>query len=346
MLLSRSVKVIRRVVLATAAMLVLASGCSSSPAAKPRVVHPPTGVLRLGYMTGLADAPVLAGLQMGYLGANLGEVTLQAVPFQSAVAEQQALAQGELDAAYIDPVAAVAAWQATQGGIKIIAGAASGGAQLVVRAGITSPRQLAHAVVAAPAGTAQQAALKWWLKQHDIPGPGPGNVTMTAAYAASALRSGGLSAAWEPAPADAQLAAAGGHVLLDEASLWPGGRFPTAVLAVTRKFQSGHAAAVSLLLRGQIQAEQMLATDKTVAQAAVARQIAAEAAPAPSPKVLSQAFHQLQFTNDPMVGLVQAEAQHAAAVGLLAPATGLRGLFDLGPLNLLLKSTGLQQVPG
>ncbi len=47
---------------------------------------------------------------------------------------------------------------------------------------------------------------------------------MSAAYLESALKSGRLDAAWEPAPLDAQITAAGGRVLVNEASLWPRGR--------------------------------------------------------------------------------------------------------------------------
>lgn len=275
------------VLFGVAVAIVLVAGCSSP--AKPKPPPPPTGVLRLGYTTTMADAPVLAGLRLGYFSVDLGEVTLQAVPFPDTAAEAQALQRGQLDAAYLDPMAAVAVWQAAHGGIKIISGVASGGAELVVRHGITSPRQLADAVIAAPAASAQEVALDWWLKQHNVPRRGSSDVTMTGAYLAAALKSGRLAGAWEPAPLDAQLTAAGGHVLVDEASLWPGGRFPTAVLVVTTGFLARHAAAVQLLLRSHIQSEQLTVTDKTAAEAAVGRELASAGSAVPGP-VLAQAW--------------------------------------------------------
>ncbi|HZR54355.1 MAG TPA: ABC transporter substrate-binding protein [Streptosporangiaceae bacterium] len=333
-------------VIVTAAIAVLATGCSS-PRAKPAPPPPPTGVLRLGFTADLADAPALAGLQLGYFAADLGQVTLDPVPFTSTLAEAQALRRGELDAAYLDPMAAVAVWQADQdGGLKIVAGTASGGAELVTRPGITSARQLAHARVAAPAGSAQEVALDWWLRQNSVPDTGPGNATMSAAYLSSALRSGRLDAAWEPAPLDAEITAAGGHVLVNEASLWPSGQFATAVLVVTTSFLTRHAAAVGLLLRGQVRAEEFAATDKTGAAAAANREIAVTAGPALPPAVLAQAFAQLEFTNDPLTTTILAEAQHGAAAGLLNQVTSLDGLFDLQPLNVLLKASGLRQVTG
>ena len=320
---------------------VLAAGCSSPSKPKP----PPalTGVLRLGYTTTLADAPVLAGLRLGYYATELGGVTLQAVPFPDTAAETRALQRGQLDVAYLDPMATVGLWQAGHGGIKIIAGVASGGAELVVKRGITSPKQLAGAVVVAPAASAQEVALDWWLRQHNVAKRGAGNVTMSGTALESALKSGRVAGAWEPAPLDAQMTAAGGHVLVDEASLWPGGRFSTAVLAVTTGFLARHAAAVGLLLRGHIQSEQLAVTNRTAAEAAVGRELAVAGAAVPK-QALTQGFAQMQFTFDPIATSVRAEAQHASVAGLLGPVTSLDGLFDLGPLNILLKSSGLRPV--
>jgi hypothetical protein len=53
------------------------------------------------------------------------------VPYPSPAAEATALAHGQITAAWIDPVAAITAWQATRGHIRIIAGAASGTSQLI-----------------------------------------------------------------------------------------------------------------------------------------------------------------------------------------------------------------------
>jgi NitT/TauT family transport system substrate-binding protein len=238
----------------------------------------------------------------------------------------------------------VALWQLGRPGLKIMAGVASGGAELVVRPGITSARQLAHARVAAPAGSAQEVALDYWLRQNGIAGAGPGSETMTAAYLAGALKSGRLAGAWEPAPVDAEMAAAGGHVLVDEASLWPGGRFATSVLVVTDTFLARHAAAVGLLLRAQVQAVQFTASDRTAAEHAVNLRLAATAGPALPSGVLDQAFGELRFSVDPLAVSILGEAQHAVVEGLLSPVSGLGGLFDLGPLNSLLKASGLHPV--
>jgi hypothetical protein len=42
---------------------------------------------------------------------------------------------------------------------------------------------------------------------------------------------------------------------------------------------------------------------------------------------------------------VLARARHAAAAGLLKPFPSLTALFDLGPLNQLLRTSGQAQIP-
>lgn len=327
------------------AAVLLVLGCSAGRSRPAAAV--PTGALRLGYMTNLADAPAMVGLQRGFIGADLGEVSLHPVSFTSTAAEAQALAGGHLDAAYLDPVAAVGIWQAAaaRGGlIKIVAGAASGGAELVVRQGITSVRQLGHARVAAPVGGAQQTALEWWLKQNGLTKTAPGNVTMTGSYLVHALKTRRLGAAWEPAPLDAELVAAGGRVMVNEASLWPGGQFSTAVLVVTDKFLAAHAAAVKLLLRGQIQAEQYLAVARSQAQKVVREKLAAVQAPALPAAIVARGFAQTQFTVDPLAASILTEAQHAAVVHLIGPVQNIAGLIDLDPLDVVLKANGQRPI--
>lgn len=328
---------------AMAAMAAMAlAGCSSSASSTTQISE--TGTLRLGFTFNLADAPAMAGLQLGYFTAALPGVLVNPAPFASTTAEVAALEHGQLDAAYIDPVAAVAAFQAAPGLIKIIAGAASGGAELVVRAGITSARQLAGAPLAAPAGGAQQAALDTWLHQHGTGSPGAGRITMASSYLVKALQTGHLAGAWEPAPQDAQMVAAGGRVLVNEASLWPGGRFTTAVLVITIRYLAAHPAAVTGLLKAQIQAENQLTTAPGRAQAAVNTELATtQGARLPAP-VLAQSFAQITFTNDPQAGSILAETQHAAAAGLLKPVHDLAPLYDLGMLDTLLRAAGQRQV--
>ena len=160
------------------------------------------------------------------------------------------------------------------------------------------------------------------------------------------FRTGQVAGGWELAPFDAQMAVDGGHVLVNEAALWPGGRFATAVFAVTARFLSAHPGMVNALLRAHVQATDLLETDRTLAQAAAGTEFTdlfGHSLPGP---LLTASFAQITFTSDPLAETIMVEARHAAAAGQLKPAVSLAGLFDLGPLNTLLRAAGQVAVPG
>jgi NitT/TauT family transport system substrate-binding protein len=356
-----------------AAVALLAAGCTSSArpgagspgggtngtaggqgspghSASGRPVGPPgtqaSGVLRLGLEGNLADAAAMLGWQQGFFGQNLGRVTLQPMPYTSSAGEAAALQAGQLDAAYLDPVTALQLWQRSRGRlIKVIAGAASGGAELVVAPKVTTASQLSGLKLAEPAEAGQQAAASSWLTAHHL-------ATLAKAGAAVPLsgtgllqefRAGKIAGAWETPPLNVQLAVAGGHVLVDEASLWPGGTYPTAVMVVTQKFLAAKPGAVTGLLRGQVLADRYLSASPVSAQAALAQRLAAMGAPLPPP-VLARSFTQFSYTENPYPAALATEARHAAAAGLVKPAGNITGIFDLGPLNQVLKSAGQQEI--
>src|SRR5215217_4090841 len=91
--------------------------------------------LRLGYYANVTHAAALIGVQQGFLTDELGADTkLTTQVFNAGPDEVEALFAGGLDAAYIGPSPTINAYGQSDGdAIRIIAGAASGGAQLVVR---------------------------------------------------------------------------------------------------------------------------------------------------------------------------------------------------------------------
>ena len=339
-----------------AAVMLLAAGCSSSAGgssgsgsggASTAAKGPVT--LKLGFLANITHATALVGVQKGFFTKNLGSgVTLKLTPFSTGTEEATALLAGQLDAAYVGPNPAIKAWQTSSGKlIKIISGAASGGAALVVKKGISSVSQLKGQSLATPSlGNSQDVALRYWLKKHGLTttqtggGDVPIRPTTPNSAAALAFQSGQIAGGWEPAPYDAEMVAEGGHVLVNEASLWPKGQFVTTNLVVTQSFLGAHPSAVSGLLKGQIEANDFISQNKAAAEAAANAELTSVLGKGLKPAILSAAFAQIKFTDDPVASSLLADAQHAVAVGLLKPVSNLRGSYDLGPLNSLLQAAG------
>jgi NitT/TauT family transport system substrate-binding protein len=309
--------------------------------------------LRLGYLENITHATALVGIKQGYFTKNLGSgVTLKLTPFSTGTEEATALLAGQLDAAYVGPNPAIKAFQ-TSGGklIKVISGAASGGAALVVKSGITSASQLKGQKLATPSlGNTQDVALRYWLKQHSLTTTqaGGGDVPITPVTPNSAavdeFASGQIAGGWEPQPYAAEMVAAGGHVLVNEASLWPGGKFVTTQLVVLSSYLKDHPDVINGLLKGQIAATDFLNKDKAAAEQAANAQLATLTGKSLKPDILAETFKDITFTDDPIASSLLTDAQHATAVGLLDPISNLSTIFDLDPLNKLLSAAGEQTV--
>ncbi len=133
---------------------------------------------------------------------------------------------------YIGPNPAINAFAQSGGeAIRIVAGATSGGAALVVEPTITAPAQLQGSKLATPQrGNTQDVALRAWLAKNGLKSDleGGGDVSILPQPNAQTLetfRAGEIQGAWVPEPWATRLVLeGGGSVLVDERTLWPDGR--------------------------------------------------------------------------------------------------------------------------
>jgi NitT/TauT family transport system substrate-binding protein len=305
--------------------------------------------VRLGYLTNLTHASALVGVHNGYFAKALPKGdTLSTSTFNAGPAEVTALLSGALDAGYLGPNSAITAYTQSGGkGIRIISGATSGGAALVVDASITSPSQLKGKTIATPQlGNTQDVALRTWLTKEHLTYPGPeggsGEVTILPEDNATTLTSfkaGTIAGAWVPEPWVARMVAEGkGKVLVNEKSQWPGGRFSTTVLVVNSDFLAKEPGLVTDLLKGQIATNAFLNASPAKAQAAANTALAAITGKPLSAPELASAWSDLTFSNDPIASSIATDVRHAKAVGF--PSRSIGGIYDLGPLNSLLKAAG------
>jgi NitT/TauT family transport system substrate-binding protein len=333
------------------AALLLAAGCSSSSSSSVSSTgstgntDPTPVTVRLGFLTNVTHAPALVALKEGFFTSALGSAgTLKATAFSTGTEETTAVLAGQLDAAYVGPNPAINAWQKSGGSaIKIVSGAATGGASVVVTKGITSATQLKGKTLATPSlGNTQDVALRYWLKQNGIAttatGGGDAFIKPTTPNSAAVLefKSGQIAGGSEPAPYDIEMVKDGGTVLYTEPGV-------TTLLVVTQSFLSAHPAIVADLIKAQIQANNFIKSNPAAAQADVNAELAAYTGKALKPSIVAAAFKEITFTNDPDASSLTADASQAASLGLLKPVS-LSGIFDLTPLNQALAAAGQPQV--
>ncbi|MGX5714761.1 ABC transporter substrate-binding protein [Arthrobacter sp. MAHUQ-56] len=307
----------------------------------------PAAELKLGYFGNVTHAPALVGITKGFLQQALGSTKLSTETFNAGPAAIEALNAGAIDAAYIGPNPAINSFAKSQGqSVRVIAGAAAGGAQLVVRPGITSAAELKGKTLASPQlGGTQDVALRAWLSSQgyrtDVNGSGDVAINPTDnAQTLKLFQDGKLDGAWLPEPWASRLVLqAGAKVLVDEKDLWNGtgtgkpGEFPTTILIVNQKFAADHPDTVKALLKGNAASVAWLNSAPADEKAGVINSALQETAGAALPTdVLDRSLANITFTLDPLAGSYPKLLQDGVDAGTTKKAD-LNGLFDLRALN-------------
>ncbi|MEV5070119.1 ABC transporter substrate-binding protein [Microbacterium sp. LMI12-1-1.1] len=324
------------------------AGCASA-AADPGSgeTSAPVDEVRLGYFANVTHAPALVGLEEGLFEDALGDVDVTTQVFNAGPAAIEALSAGAIDATYIGPNPSINTFiQSGGASARIVAGAATGGAALVVREGIDSPDDLAGTTLASPQlGNTQDVALRKWLADEgfetDTSGGGDVQVTPTEnAQTLTLFQQGELDGAWLPEPWVSRLVLdAGAHVLQDEADLWEDGEFPTTVLLVRKEFLDEHPDVVAALLKGHEAAVQWIADNPDEAPAVINGAIEKETGKPLDDAVIERALEHVTFSVDPHADTFETLVENGIEAGTQKEGS-IEGLFDLRLLNKQLEAEG------
>ena len=337
-----------RALAASAAVLSLVAavaGCSRADSDETPVASTdkgPATELRLGYFPNVTHAAALVGLDKGLFSKELGSTKLVPTKFNAGPEAVGALLGGSLDASFIGSGPAINAYAKSKGeAVRLVAGTTSGGAQLVVKPTITKVEDLVGKTIVTPSlGNTQDVSLKKLLAEKGL----TGKVKVTNlenAQTLDAFKKGEVDGAWLPEPWSSRLVLdAGAKVLLDEAALWPAGKFPTTVLIVRTKFLQEHPQTVKALLTGLVAAIDSSNTDQAAAKTAVNAQLKELTGKALKPAVIDRAFSNIEITADPVASTFPQLAKDSVTAGIAKEAPDVSGFADFGPLNEVLAKAG------
>ncbi|MGP4111240.1 ABC transporter substrate-binding protein [Streptomyces sp. 4N509B] len=355
----------RRLLLAAAALLPLlaASACGYGSRAEadesttlPAGSGPAlsTDEVSIGYFANITHATAVVGLaEGGVIHQELGGTAATTQIFNAGPSAIEALNSGDVDLTFIGPNPTLNGWAQSGGeNLRIVAGAASGGASLVVNPDTVSGLDdLAGRTLASPQlGNTQDVALLNHLREsgfHVDPVDGSGDVTVLRvpnAEIPAAFSNGDIDGAWVPEPTASLLVERGATTLLDEGELWEDGRFVVTHLIASQSFLAEHPDVVEAVVRGVVRTGAWITEHPEQAKSTFNAQIAA--LPGGSelpPEVLDPAFDHVEFLHDPLAGTLLASAEHATAVGLLEDVD-LTGIYDLSVLNAVLREENLPEI--
>ncbi|MEE1737722.1 aliphatic sulfonate ABC transporter substrate-binding protein [Streptomyces sp. BE147] len=304
--------------------------------------------VKIGYFPNLTHATALVGIQEGTIQKELGGTKVVPSTFNAGPSEIEALNAGSIDIGFIGPSPSINGYVKSKGkGLRIIGGSASGGVKLVVNPKkIKTLDDLKGKKIATPQlGNTQDVAFLNWISEKGWKvdaQSGKGDISVVRSdnkVTPDAYKSGSLDGAWVPEPTASKLVSEGAKVLLDESTLWPDNKFVITNIIVSQKFLSEHPDVVEAVLRGSVNTNKWINANPDLAKASANKALETLSGKPLAPEILDPAWKSIQVINDPLAATLDAQAAHAVKAGLLEEPD-LKGIYDLGPLNKILKAEG------
>jgi len=312
-------------------------------------------VIHVGAFPNITHAQAMVGKANGWFEKRMGpKVTIDWKTFNAGPSAIEALFAGAIDMTYIGPNPAITGYVRSNGeALRIVAGATSGGAALVVRndSGIQKPEDFHGKKVASPQmGNTQDVALRAWLIAHGMKSTEKGGDVQVIPLAnpdqLTLFMKKDLDAAWAPEPWATRLIREGnGRLFLDERELWPNGQFVTAHLIVRTQFLKEHPDLVKDWIRAHVEVTDWIGAHLPEAKKLLNQQIQKETGKPLADALLNDAFGRMTSTYDPLRASLMTAAKSAFEAGFLGrQMPDLSNLYDLSLLNQVLAEKGKKAI--
>jgi NitT/TauT family transport system substrate-binding protein len=303
--------------------------------------------IRVGYFANVTHSQALAGKATSKFESALApDAKVEWKQFNAGPSVIEALFAGAIDLAYVGPNPAISGYVHSGGAaLRVVAGATSGGAALVVRsaANIREPKDFHGKRIATPQlGNTQDVALRSWLAGHGLVTREKGGdvqvIPVANADQLTLFLKAQLDGAWSPDPWASRLVReAGGQVFLDERDLWPNRQFVTAQVIVRTDFLQQRPDLVKAWIRTHVELTEWINKNPAEAKRVINEEIRRETGKTLATAVLDDSFSRMEITYDPLRDSLLHAAQQAYALGFLGRTVPeLSGLYDLSLLNQIL----------
>ncbi len=312
-------------------------------------------VVRVGYFPNINHAQAVIGFGRGdFQDALRDGVEVKTQIFNAGPSVVEALFASQIDVAYIGPNPAINGYVRSDGqALRIVSGAASGGAVFVVRndAGIDSAADLAGKTFSSPQlGNTQDVALRKYLleKGHQTRENG-GDVGVQPAKNADIVTlmiKKDIDGAWVPEPWGAKLVKdTDSRVFLDERDLWPGGEFVKAHVIVKTEFLEQNPEIVKKLVRTNVEQTEWINTHPDEAVRIFNEELEKLIGKSVPEDEFREGLSRMELTYDPVKESLFKSASDAYDVGFYEERPDLSGIYDLDILNEVLAEKGKEPIP-
>ncbi|MEW6604455.1 MAG: ABC transporter substrate-binding protein [Thermoproteota archaeon] len=311
-------------------------------------------VLRIGYFPNINHAQAVIGLGNGDFQKALGDdIEVRTQVFNAGPSAIEALFANQIDVTYIGPNPAINGYVQSGGkALRIISGAASGGAVFIVRndAGIDSVEDLANKKFSSPQlGNTQDVALRKYLLENGFETKeNGGNVEILPAKNADIVTlmvKKDIHGAWVPEPWGAKLVnEANGRIFLDERDLWPEGEFVTAHIIARTDYLERNPEIISKLLEAHVAETQWINENQNEAIAVFNAELEELTGKSIPEDEFKEGLSRMTLTWDPVRESLIKSANDAFDIGFFDDRPDLSDIYDLRLLNEVLANRGLEQI--
>ncbi len=308
-------------------------------------------VLRLGYFANINHAQAVIGIGSGDFQNSLGGVKIESQVFNAGPSAIEALVANRIDVAYVGPNPAINGYLKSDGqGLRIIAGASSGGAVFVIRndSGINDIHDFAGKKFASPQlGNTQDVALRSYLLKNGYKtSENGGSVIIIPAKTAdivTMMTKKDIDGAWVPEPWGTILVKqVDGKIFLDERDLWPNSEFATALVVARTDYLNSHPDMIQKLLEAHVKETIWIKNNKDESIKRFNEQVQKLTGKTIPNDVISEALSRMEITYDPVKSSIDKSANDAYDLGFLGDKKpDLSNIFDLTILNKVLQEQNL-----
>lgn len=294
--------------------------------------------LRIAYFPNIGHVIPIVGMEKGFFEEHLGnDVKIETKVFDSGPQAIEALFANSVDVAYVGPGPAINGFlNSENNNIKILAGAASGGASFIVHpdSEINSASDFAGKKIAAPQiGNTQDVSLRYFLAENQLKPAEKGgsvviyNIPNPDIY--TLFVKGDIDGAWVAEPwATILETELDGKRLFHEEELWPDKEFASVLLIGNTDYIDKNSAVWADFIRAHYETVTWIQTNPTDTRIVFNDFLDSYLGQSLSDDVVDVALSNIMITADPKPNSILSFAEKADALGYLGRnGYDLSGIF-------------------
>lgn len=305
----------------------------------------PENKIRIAYFPNIGHAIPIVGMEKGFFQKSLGDdVQIETRIFDSGPQAIESLFANSIDLAYVGPGPAITGFLNSENhNVKILAGAASGGASFIVHpdSEILSASDFAGKKIASPQiGNTQDVSLRSYLSENGLKPADRGgsvviyNIPNPDIY--TLFVKGDIDGAWIPEPWATILETdLGGKRLFHEEDLWPNKEFASVLLIGNTNYVQKHPQIISNFLMSHHDTSIWINQNQVETRIIFNNFLKSHLGKSPPDNIMDIALSNLVITDDPKSDSVYSFAKKADALGYLGRngynLTGIFYSFDSNP---------------